>query len=130
MSPVLDVDLTEAQEFEPIDEGVYLCEVTDIDGPEQGPKAAYLEVQYTIVEGEHAGRKLFDNVVIEGKGAGFFIDFWKKVVGEKLDVGDVVAVDTDNALGEAVECHVGVEDRPEEFGGGERNVVRRLVAVD
>lgn len=124
--PRLTLDLTEAQVFEPIPEGLYDATISDVSEPQRGPKSAYVRVEFTISDGPHEGRKIWRNYPIEGRGAGFFIDLANKAVGAELSPGDMVDFDTDDLVGAEVRILVSQTEFPE--GSGEfRNEVARLV---
>lgn len=119
MSPVVRVDAREAESLKPIDEGAYPARVVDVGAVTEGPKAHYLPVQLEITEGAHEGRKFYQNLPIEGKGAGIFIDFINKALGTDHDVDEIedLDFDTDDLQGAEVTIHIKNEEYPK--GSGE-----------
>lgn len=111
MSPRLTVDTTEAVSFAPVpEEGVYEMRVVAVSDPVSGEKAKYVRADFEFLDPDLSKRcgKVFRNLPIEGKGSGFFKDFWKKVVGEDLP-DDMFDVDTDDALGKEVNAHITID---------------------
>ena len=86
--PEIELDATEAQVYGPIEDGPYDVEDTDVSEVKSGPKANYVSVEMTITDGEHADRKVWNNLPVSGKAAGMFIEFWEKCTGEMLSVGE------------------------------------------
>lgn len=126
--PRLNLKLDQATTFEAIEEGEYLVRVLDISDPEQGPKAQYVNVQVEVTDGEYEGRRFFRNLPTEGKGAGFFMDFWKKATGEDLEKEPEIDVDTDDAIGAKLVAVIVKREYPE--GSGEfRNEVKRFLTA-
>lgn len=125
MSPRLDIDLTEAKDFSPVPDDVYDCHVTDVSEVQQGPNARYVSVEFTIASGDHAERKLWRNYPIEGPGASFFSDLWRKVTGEELEIGEVYGVNTDDLLHEEVQ----VVTEQEEYEGEMRSQVQKVLST-
>lgn len=57
--PVVDFTDVQTKSFDPIPRGEYVVEVDEAD-IRDGTKYPYLNLMYTVLEGEFAGRKLFD----------------------------------------------------------------------
>lgn len=130
MSPKLNLDLTEAQVFEAVPDDTYACQVAEISDIQKGQKASYVTVTLEIMEGDYAGQKLFQNLMLDGKAAGMFVDFLNKALGENYDVKELedLEVDTDDLIG----AQVGVVTKQEEYpeGSGEmRSQVKRILAA-
>ena len=49
-----------ASGFEPIEPGTYLANLTSLE-MKQGPKGPYIKWEFTLSEGEHANRKVWNN---------------------------------------------------------------------
>ncbi len=126
--PRLQVNTSEAMSFEPVEPGTYECTVSKIDDPEEGPNSTFV---WAYFEPEDAGilqraGNFRKTLPIDGKGAGFFREFWKAATGEDLPIGEeAIDVDTDDAIGR----HVIVSITNEEYEGRFQNVVGRVVAA-
>lgn len=123
--PEITVDLREAVSFEAISPGTYPMIVDAVTGPESGPKSTYMIAEFRFDDPELAKKhgKVFRNLPITGAGAGFFRDFWRKTVGEKLPDDEPISVDTEDAVGAAVTCEI----ENEEWEGVLRNKIKRIV---
>lgn len=124
--PRVTINTSEALSFEPVQPGPYPCHIKAISGVEQGEKAKYVRVDFSFADPAVAQRAgtLFRNYPIEGKGAGFFRDFWKAATGEDIPVGTQLDIDTDSAIGRPVICNV--ENR--EYEGRLQNEVKSVAA--
>lgn len=102
--PNIRINTSEAESLKPIPEDSYPMEVVEVGGVEEGPKANYIPVKLRITEGEHAGRTFYQNLPVDGKGAGIFIDFINKALNLDHDVDDMehLDFDTDSLLGAEV----------------------------
>jgi hypothetical protein len=117
--PRLDLDLTDAQVFTPIEDGQHVCTITAISEPKRSPNSVYVNVEFTVKDSEkkeHIGRKMWRNYPVTGKGAGFFIEFWAAATGEQLEPGKPIGVDTDDALGQDVLVQSKQREYPEGSG--------------
>lgn len=67
--PEVPVDLTQTQNDDAIPEGEYLVQVDkcDLADSKRTPGNKNLKVEMTIQEGEHHGRKLFDDISLSQK---------------------------------------------------------------
>lgn len=127
--PQININTSEAESLKPIPEDAYPAEVVEIGAIAEGQKAHYLPVKLQITEGEHAGRTFYQNLPIEGKGAGIFIDFINKCLGTEHDVDDMdeLAFDTDDLMGAEVIINIKNEEYPKGSGdlrSGIRSVAR------
>lgn len=131
MSPRLNLDLSEAQSMKPVPADTYNCTVFEISEPKSGPKSTYVEVIFQISDGEFEDRKLYQNMPINGKGAGIFADFYSKITGEEVDVDelDELDIDTDDLIGQEIGVVVGQYEYPENSGEF-RNDVKKLVRAE
>lgn len=101
MSPRLTLDLSEAVSFKPAPDGTYPCEVESISEIQSGPKANYVDVQFSCNDGEQEGHRFFTKLMVNGKAAGMFVNFVNAVSGSDYDVDDLddLDVDTDDLVG-------------------------------
>lgn len=128
--PRLKVDTREAMSLKPLPDDTYQCKVLEISDPKKGDKSNYVEVIFEVVDGDHIGAKIFQNMPITGKGAGIFVDFVNKVTGSEYDVDELddIDVDTDDLIGQEIGVVTVQKEYPE--GSGEfRHNVKRLVAA-
>lgn len=126
--PRVSVSVKDAQTFEPVPDDMYPATVHKIEGPIKGPNSNYLKVQFKVSEGEHEGRIFFRNFPVDGKGAGFFVEFWELATGEQIELGPDAPdldVDTDDALGAAI----GIVTKQSEYEGKTRSEIDSLVAL-
>jgi len=116
--PSINLNLTEAESLKPIEEGAYPATVLEVGEVTQGPKAQYVSVKVAISDGEYEGRNFYNNLPIEGKGAGIFIDFINKVLGMDYDVDDMedLAFDTDELVGGELIINIKNEEYPKGSG--------------
>ncbi len=116
--PSINLNLTEAESLKPIEEGAYPATVMEVGEVTQGPKAQYVAVKIAIADGEYEGRTFYNNLPIEGKGAGIFVDFINKVLGMDYDVDDMedLAFDTDELIGGELIINIKNEEYPKGSG--------------
>lgn len=116
--PQVNLSLTEAESLKPIPEDAYTATVVEVGEVKSGPKAHYVPVKLQISEGEHEGRSFYQNLPIEGKGAGIFISFINTALGLDYDVDDMeeLAFDTDELVGAEVNINIKNEEYPEGSG--------------
>lgn len=129
--PELRLNLTEAVSLKPVEDGTYPGEIVGFGEVKQGGKAKYIPAILQISEGEHEGRKFYQNLPVEGKGAGIMVDFINKATGSSFDVDDHEAldVDTDDLIGCAVGMVIKQEEYPE--GSGDfRSQIKRVLAAE
>lgn len=117
--PRLTVDLAEAQPREALPDGVYECKVFAISEVRRGDKSQYVEIQFTVQEGEFEGRKIWRNTPITGKGAGIFAEMYQKLTGEDIEFGPgkELAIDTEELIGLPLAVATKQREYPE--GSGE-----------
>lgn len=128
--PKIRVDTREAESLKPIPEGPYPARVVEIGEVTEGPKAHYIPVQLEITEGDHEGRKFYQNLPIEGKGAGILVDFINKATGSDHDVDelDELDFDTDDLHGAEVIINIKNEEYPKGSGdirSGIKSIARK-----
>lgn len=117
--PKIELNLTEAESLKPIEEGPYPARVIEVGNVKSGKKAQYVPVKLEISEGEYEGRTFYNNLPIDGKGAGIFIDFVNKALDLDHDVDEMedLAFDTDELIGAGIIINIKNEEYPE--GSGE-----------
>lgn len=113
--PRISVDMTEAVSFQPVDKpGTYEMKVASIGDPEPSKKGTMcVRADFQFLD-EKLHKKcglVFKSLPIEGPGAGFFRDFWHKVVGEELPDDAPIDVDTDDAIGKEVMAEISVDEK-------------------
>lgn len=126
--PRVTVDTSEALSFEPAEPGPYEMSVHKIDGPHKGDKSNYMAVEFAFQDPNRDKKhgKVFRNYPIDGKGAGFFRDFWKAATGQDLPIGQKgLDIDTDDAVGRPVIVQIGNR----EYQGRIQNEAERVTAA-
>lgn len=129
--PNLRINLEDAQSFEPIPDDTYTVEVTDISEVKKGSKSSYVTVELTVAEGEYENRKLWTNLMIDGKAAGMFVDFINKALGTDYKVEDLeeLEINTDDLIGAKVGVTTKAEEYPE--GSGDfRPQVKKILPLE
>lgn len=116
--PSINLNLSEAESLKPIEEGAYPATVIEVGEVTEGPKAHYVPVKLVISDGESEGRNFYQNLPIEGKGAGIFISFINTALGLDYDVDDMedLAFDTDELIGAEVTINIKNEEYPKGSG--------------
>ena len=56
-------NVEDAQDFSPLPEGKYLCQLNDIEEASTQYNDEMWKLRLEVIDGEHAGRMLFDNLV-------------------------------------------------------------------
>jgi hypothetical protein len=129
--PQVSVDFSQVEEYELVPEGDYLVEVDEVETKQSSTGKAMMTLQLTIKEPEeYAGRKLFDNMLLEGKA------LWRTKRELEALLGDLpkeqVSFDTNDLIG--AQCMVYVAHRvwkKEDGGDGEaRPDVRKYTSLD
>ena len=125
--PRVTVDTKDAISFEPVEPGPYAMTVEAIEGPNKGPNSNYMAVAFTFDDPEVAKKagKVFRNYPIDGKGAGFFRDFWKASTGQDIPIGTQLDINTDDAIGR----HVIAQIENREYEGKLQNEVKQVTAA-
>ena len=101
------VNTTEALSFEPTEPGPYEMHVEKYDPPVkskdgQGSLGTFIYFQFEDPSVQKRCGHVRRWYPLEGKGAGFFRDFWKATTGEDIPVGTTIDVDLDDCLGRPV----------------------------
>lgn len=128
----LTIDATEAQSFEATEPGPYPMTVDEISDPAKSsdPNSSgnlYVWVYFAFADPTLAKKcgRVRRAYPIEGKGAGFFREFWKAATGEDIPIGETLDVDLDQAMGASVLVNVGNED----YQGRAQNTVEKVAAA-
>lgn len=127
--PRVTIDTSEAMSFEPVEPGPYAMRVEKIEGPNKGEKSTYMAVTFAFEDPDVAKRagSVFRNYPIDGKGSGFFRDFWKAATGEDLPLGQKgLDIDTDDAIGRPVIVQIGNR----EYEGRTLNEAERVTSAN
>lgn len=91
---ILNVKVADLPESDVVPAGQYHVRIDEVEGPEEDKNGdEYIKITYTITDGEHINRKLFDNyVILHGKAK------LRKILKACLFDGDVLA-DTEELVG-------------------------------
>lgn len=128
------VDTSEAKSFELVEPGPYEMTIRAVEFFQGKPatdnseaKVSQLEVEFAFQDPrlDQSSGTIKRRYPIEGKGAGFFRDFWKAATGEDIPVGQKLDVDTDAAIGRPV--IVAVEHR--EYNGKKYNEAKQVTSA-
>lgn len=119
--PVVGLSLEEAVVFTELEDGSYPCTVLEFSEVIKGPKSNYLKVTMAVSEGhENAGAHCWTNLMIDGKGAGIFVNFLNAAMGEKYTIEEYrdegIEVDTDDMVGAEVTVIIKQVEYPEDSG--------------
>ena len=105
----LDFSNIEGGEFEPIPAGDYLVEIEKCEAKTSSSGNDMLTMTFNVVEGDYAGRKIFDNYVLTEKA------LWKLkslfvALGE--DVDGILEFDPSDLIGQTFLATVSIEESP------------------
>jgi len=129
MSPRLEIDATEVEDFSAIPAGNYPAKVVEIEDIADGPKAQYIPIVFQITDGEFLNRKLWRNYVIEGKGLFGLVDLVNTLLGAgTLEAGSVGELDTDDLLDQPCNILVNEYEYPED-SGEMRNDIKKVLSA-
>lgn len=118
--PRINLKLQDAVAFTTLEDGDYPVTVTEFSDVQSGPKSSYVVVTMQVDDGhENAGSLLWSNLMIDGKGAGMFVDFINRCQDTDYDVSDLddLDIDTDELIGSELTAIVKQKEYPE--GSGE-----------
>jgi hypothetical protein len=124
------IDTTQAMSFEATAPGPYLMKVDEIEDPKPsaGETKAVGTIIYFAFEDPNLARQCGRArrwYALEGKGAGFFREFWKAATGEDIPLNEKLDVDLDDAVGRSVMVNIGNET----YEGRLQNSVERVAAA-
>lgn len=113
MSHMVDyTNVTESQNFEPLPEGEYGVTIEKVvESLTKETGRPLIKIQYNVVNGKNANRKLFDNIVIfegDAKGAGITKHFLH-VIDEPYE--GKFAVNPDNWVGKSLTVKVTIDEQ-------------------
>jgi len=123
------VDTSEAQSFEAVEPGPYQMLVDEIEDPGpsevKGTNGTWVYFAFqdpALAKKAGRARKFY---TLQGKGAGFFREFWKAATGEDIPIGATIDVDLDDGVGRPVIVQIGNET----YEGRLQNSVERVSAA-
>ncbi len=108
--------------------------VTEFSDIKSGAKSRYITVTMAVEDGhERAGALCWQNLMVEGKGAGIFLDFLEKCTGEQYDLEEYkeegLDLDTDELIGTELTVVIKQHEYPE--GSGEMKAqVHKILSRD
>lgn len=112
----------EVEDFAPLPEGKYLCELTDIEESSTQNGDELWKLRFEVIEGEHVGRYIFDNMVFS-KAAMRRVKLICSRLG--LDVSGEIDLTPDMLIERACYLIVDVDSYKNEEGATKkRNIVR------
>ncbi len=126
----LKLNLSEARSFKPVPDDTYPAKISQVKDVQKGPKASYVPIEFEITEGEFAGRKFYQNYMVDGAAAGMFVEFINKVLGTDHDVDELEDLDLDpnDLIGAACAIVLKQEEYPE--GSGEmRSQIKKVLSA-
>ncbi len=123
--PSFNVDFSDVQDFEPLAAGRYTLRVTSVEVTQsaggKAPGTPMLKMQYTVVGGDHDGRRIFDNLMLKGDA------LWRTKLCFKALLSDSEGgnIDTEDLMEQ--ECDVFLkQDVWKEEAGGDGSVRNRI----
>ena len=121
MSPVVGLSLDEAVEFTELEDGAYPVTISEFSEVKKGGKSSYITATLIIADGhERAGARCWQNLPINGRGAGIFVNFLNAATGDEMTVAqykeDGLEVDTDDLIGSELTAIIKQEEYPEGSG--------------
>lgn len=130
--PHVNVDFSDVEEFEAVPVGDYVVEITEAEAKQSSTGKAMLTLQLTVKEpDEFEGRKLFDNLMLEGNALWRTKRALESIMGDELPKG-AYGLDTNELIG--IQCGVYVTQRVwKKEDGGDGSVqadVRRYTSLD
>lgn len=118
----------------PLDEGTYMCEIDEVEVTESKSKLPMVVVTYKITEGDSAGRKVTDYMVLETKkhepnepGLRSLKRLIVAALGE--DRANAEDFDTDELQGQAVTCVIKQESYEEDGEDMISNKIKKVLAA-
>lgn len=97
--PRFTLNTSEALKFSPLEDGEYPVEVVEFSEVRHGDKSMYVTATLEVSEGEFAGKRLWMNLPLNGKGAGITRRFLDAVAPGAYPEGDEIEFDTDDLVG-------------------------------
>lgn len=139
--PELNLDTSTAVLYGEVDPDRYLVQVNSFSEVRRSKnkQERYVVAECGIIEGietgdKFAGQNLWRNLMLEGDGAGFFIEFWNKCFPNEedkhLETGDPnISVDSDEMIGKQLYFVVEEKERKDQPGVFRNEVTRVLPAT-
>lgn len=127
--PKVQVDFSNVKDqFEPVPSGLYIVKITDCEEKGPGPSGhKYLNWEFTVEEGEHAGSVITTNTTLNPKGL-FNLQGLLQAAG--ADPGkEIVDLDTDDFLGTTLQLSVTKELMEGSTTGRMTNQVQQFIAI-
>lgn len=109
---------------EPLPKGVYLCDIESCAVTKPQSKDERIEVVYTVADGDHKGRKLWDYINLESEAAAFKVREFLEAVGIVTGKKEAGEFDPAKLVGEQVNVRVihQPDNRPEHEGEMQQRV--------
>ena len=124
---VVDFSDVEERDFTPVPRGRYVAEVTDAE-IRDGDKYPYLMVEQTVIEGEYADRKLWDNMSFSPKALWKLKGFYRALGATDEELSSAgFDVDPESLLGLTFMIQVAVKN---DNNGEPRNVINRYAQLE
>ncbi len=125
--PGVDFTEVEVAEFDPIPRGRYAVRVVEVEereGQESG--LAYFNMQYEVIEGDHEGRKVFDNLSFSPKALWRLKGFLLAAGYTEEELAGELSIEADELIEVEIEVQVVIKNDQE---GTPRNNISRFYAV-
>lgn len=114
----LDYNLEDVKDsFEPLPESQYFARLTSCDLVNSSTGKPMLKVEWTIIDGEYEGRKVFDNVVLT-------VDWKVKQYCEMAGITSGSQLDTNDFIG--IEALINVIQEEYVASDGESRITNRI----
>lgn len=115
--------------FTPLPEGTYLVTIEEVKYGMSKTGNPKWDLKYAIAEGEFAekNRKVFDLISLKVEQQGRVKKFINRVAPELAEVEQFSpkkVAEEGLLIGKQLKVKLGIEDQPEEYGGGKRNRVK------
>jgi len=100
-------DVPDAEEFEVLPDGEYMVEVSGVEEKETKGGDTYWNLKHVVIEGEHEGRFIFDNITFNDKGLPRV-----KLVFSRLgiDVSGKIEIEPEDLVGERAYVTVAAQE--------------------
>lgn len=116
MATPLQIDFTQADEFEPLPKGHYAITVESWEEKE-GAKAPYAFMRYVVSDGEFTGRKLVDFLSYSTAAQFKIRNFVRAALDDTAPTGTSEAIDFDDFIGKELIVELVIET----IKGGDRD---------
>ena len=120
----MDLENVPSSSFEALPGGVYNAKISKAEVKKSGSGNNMISLTLDITEGEYAGRKLFDHLVLIESC------MWKvKNYCEAIGITSGSAIDTQDFIGVELICTVVQEEGKDQYAGTLRNAVKGVSKV-